>query len=182
MEDHDQGATIRSVRGVPDSPREPRSIKRFRNGSSVSACVWGLTCCFASVICRRTRNHFALASRSAARLAPSTERNIKGHVSAPPSWPPCSSRWRCQRWRLAIAARHRQAPLTPATQRGRCPAEGTGAQKPTVPGSRVVALWRSVGCHILVPDGAMLGAVMRAATTHQPRACPSLPSVNVTVA
>src|SRR5262245_27576471 len=36
---------------------------RFRNGSSVTGCVYGLTCWFISVIDSRTRSHFAMASR-----------------------------------------------------------------------------------------------------------------------
>jgi hypothetical protein len=56
--------------------------------------------------------------------------------TVPLSWPPCSSRRRCQWWRLRhrSAARRRQAPLTPATRRGRSPVEGAATPDPLILG------------------------------------------------
>ncbi len=101
---------------------------RFMNGSSVTDCVYRLTCCFVSVVDGRTRSHFALVSRSARmiemepgctmRLVPGTERGTNGRVSwsfaIPSSWPPCSSRRWCQWWRL----RHRGATPSGAVDSG----------------------------------------------------------------
>jgi hypothetical protein len=91
---------------------------RFRNGSSVTDGGQGLMCCFAPIIGRRTRSYFALASRFARMIEWSpgspcgwfparnrTEADASLLLSVPSSWPPCSSRRRCQWWRL----RHRSA-------------------------------------------------------------------------
>jgi len=121
---------------------------RFRNGSSVTDCVYRLTCCFVSVVDGRTRSHFALVSRSARmieveagcamRPVPSTERDTNGRVPGPPPFPRPGRLARrvvgVNGGACAIAARRRQAPLTPVTRRGRSPAEGAATPNPLILG------------------------------------------------
>jgi hypothetical protein len=121
---------------------------RFRNGSPVADCVYRLPCCLVSVLDGRARSHFALVSRSARmievesgcsmRRAPSTERDTNGRVPGPPPFPRPGRLARrvvsVNGGVCAIAARRRQAPLTPVTRRGRSPAEGAATPNPLILG------------------------------------------------
>jgi hypothetical protein len=140
-----------SARQPPDEIRTCNT--RFRDGSSVADCVHRLTCRFTLVVDGRACSHFALVSRSARMtevepgctvwLVPRTERGINGRVPGPPPFPRPGRLARrvvgVNGGACAIAARRRQAPLTPATRRGRSPAEGAATRNPLIPLFRFVA-------------------------------------------
>jgi hypothetical protein len=123
-ESHHQPSNFQNLTGSPCGTR-------FKNGSSVADCAYRLTCCFVSVVDDQTRSHFAVVSRSArmieaesgctTRLVPGTERDTNGRVPGPPPFPRPGRLARrvvgVNGGACAIAARRRQAPLTPATRR-----------------------------------------------------------------
>jgi hypothetical protein len=77
-------------------------------------------------------------SECTTRLVPGTERDTNGRVSGPPPFPRPGRLARrvvgVNGGACAIAARRRQAPLTPATRRGRSPAEGAVTPNPLILG------------------------------------------------